>query len=116
MFYWLALALCVLANISASVALKNFANGLPDKLSVAALLPAALSPSLWIGLMCGGILVSSYIYALRGLPLSLVYPLATGLTALGIISAGVFIYGEAIGFMKAIGLLFIICGSIVVLA
>lgn len=110
MSYWIALLLVVASNVGANAVLKHFVQTTEFSLSWHALFGAALKPSLWIGLSLSGILLASYLYAIKGLPLSTAYVFATTLSIVGITCAGVFLYGEAMAPRAMLGVAVVILG------
>ena len=113
MKYWIALLLAVVANVGANIAFKAFIQKTALKPEWPALLAAAFQPSLWIGLCLGVGLLGAYLYALRGLPISVAYTSATTLSIVGITCAGVLIYGEPFSLKMAAGILIVLraCSS-----
>lgn len=110
MNYWIALFFTVAANVGANISFKHFIqntefNGLSASLSA-----IARQPTFWIGGCLGVALLTSYLYALRGLPISVAYTTATSLSIAGITTAGVLIYGEAFSPRMAIGLVSVVAG------
>jgi multidrug transporter EmrE-like cation transporter len=110
MSYWIALLLAVGANVGANIAFKAFTQKTPLKPEWPVLLAAAFQPSLWIGLCLGVGLLGAYLYALRGLPISVAYTSATTLSIVGITCAGVLIYGEPFSLKMAAGILTVLLG------
>jgi multidrug transporter EmrE-like cation transporter len=114
MTYWIALLLAVAANVGANISFKYFVQNTELKLAWPTLLAAAFQPSLWIGLCLGVSLLGAYLYALKGLPISVAYTSATTLSIVGITCAGVFIYGEAFSLKMAIGIIMVMGGVFLV--
>ncbi len=110
MSYWLALVLAILGNIGANFAFKKFTVETVISRSWSSILSAVLHPMLWIGLTLGVMLLISYLYALRGIPLRTAYTLATSLSIVGISSVGMIFFGEAISVKAALGIAFVILG------
>ena len=114
MTYWIALLLAVAANVGANISFKHFVQNTELKLEWPSLLAAAFQPSLWIGLCLGVSLLGAYLYALKGLPISVAYTSATTLSIVGITCAGVLIYGEAFNLRMAAGILMVMAGVFLV--
>ncbi|WP_171240755.1 multidrug efflux SMR transporter [Ruegeria sp. HKCCA5491] len=110
MSYWLALLLAICGNIGANFAFKKFTVETEISRSWSSMLSAALHPMLWVGLTLGVMLLLSYLYALRGLPLRTAYTLATSLSIVGISSVGMIFFGEVIGLKAVLGIAFVIVG------
>jgi multidrug transporter EmrE-like cation transporter len=86
--------LAVAANIGANISFKHFIQTTEAKPSWSSLPVALAQPTLWIGLGLGVGLLGAYLFALRGIPLSIAYTAATTLSVAGVTCAGVLIYGE----------------------
>lgn len=110
MSYWIALALTVAANVCANISFKYFVQTTDAKLTLSSLKAAIAQPTLWIGLSLGVGLLATYLYALRGIPISVAYTTATTLSIAGITSAGVLIYGEPFGLRMALGIATVMAG------
>jgi len=63
-----------------------------------------LSPTVIAGLAAIGLSACAWIIALSRLPLSIAYPVAVALNCLIVISAGLFLYGEAATWNKFAGI------------
>jgi multidrug transporter EmrE-like cation transporter len=110
MTYWIALFLAVAANVGANIAFKYFVQTTEPKLAWSSVAAAVTQPTLWIGLSLGVGLLGAYLYALRGIPISIAYTTATTLSIVGITSAGVLLYGEAFGHRMGIGIATVMIG------
>ena len=75
---------------------------------------AVSQPSLWVGACLAGILLVSYLYSIRGLPLSVAYVVATSLSIAGIVAAGVLIYGETLAPRANLGIIVVASGVILI--
>jgi multidrug transporter EmrE-like cation transporter len=103
MSYWVALFLAVAANVAANITFKHFIQTTELEPSWTAVRGALGQPSLWLGIVLGLTLLGGYVYALKGIPMSVAYTTATTLSIAAIISAGVFLYGEPFGARMAMG-------------
>jgi len=99
---WLPLLLCAIANIGANLALKQAMGGRALDFSWGALFSLLRDPYLWLGFVLAGIVLLSYLYAIRTLPIGLAYPVVTGLATLGTFFVGSLVFGDAMG-LRAIG-------------
>ncbi len=111
---WLPLVLCAAANISANLALKRAVDGRALEFSWSALFAVLREPWLWLGLCFAAIVLLSYLYAIRTLPIGLAYPVVTGLVTLGTFFAGSLVFGDAINLRGLGGVAFIAIGLILV--
>jgi multidrug transporter EmrE-like cation transporter len=104
MSHWIALLLAVAANVGANISFKRFVETTEAKPAWSSLPVALTQPTLWIGLGLGVGLLGAYLYALRGIPLSIAYTAATTLSVAGVTCAGVLIYGEPFSVRLAVGI------------
>lgn len=113
MAHWMALLVSVAANISSNFAFKRFTE--ETAMTPAGGLQALLmKPWLWLGVACAGVVMLSYLFAIRGLPLSVAYPVATGLSAAGICLIGSYFFGETIKLTSLSGIALIVLGVMLV--
>lgn len=110
MSYWLALLLAICGNIGANIAFKKFTIETEISRSWSSVTTALLHPMLWVGLGLGVMLLGSYLFAIRQIPLSAAYTLATSLSIVGVTTAGVFLFGETIGVRSVLGIATVIFG------
>ena len=111
--YWLILAIA--ANIAANLFLKGGATAevsRADATMLDKLLTLAVNPQIWIGTGFAAILFASFLMALRSVPVSVAYPLTTGLAMLGIMLGGAVFFGENLTITKVAGAAFIIIGAV----
>lgn len=107
--HWFALVVAVIANVLSNYAFKK-AMTAGEARSVLAL---ASDPWLWAGGASAGVLLLCYLYALRGVALSVAYPTVTGLAMAGIAVLGAAALGEALSPVKAGAVLMIVVGAAV---
>jgi multidrug transporter EmrE-like cation transporter len=114
MTYWIALLLAVAANVGANIAFKSFVQNTDLKPDWSSFATAVAQPAIWIGLGLGGSLLGAYLYALKGIPLSVAYTAATTLSIAGVTCAGVLIYGENFSPRVGVGIATVIAGVILI--
>ncbi len=114
MTYWIVLLLAIGANIAANISFKHFVQSTELDASWNSVGVALLHPSFWLGIILGVSLLGCYLYAMKGLPLSVAYTTATSLSIAGITCAGVFIYGDTLGPRALIGIAVILAGVFLV--
>ena len=110
---WLILAIA--ANITANLFLKAGATIAASRLDATMLdklFGLAVSPKIWIGTGFAALLLVAYLMALRNVPVSLAYPLTTGLAMLGIMLGGSVFFGETITITKVAGTILIVIGAV----
>jgi multidrug transporter EmrE-like cation transporter len=109
--YWSAVGAAVSANIACNVAFKKFASGHGGD----SLAKVLVEPWLWLAGLAAIALVSCYVYALRGLALSIAYPAVTSLAMVGTSLAAAIVFGEIMDWRKQLGL-GLILGGVALLA
>lgn len=114
MSYWIALLLAIAGNVGANISFKHFIQTTDLDMSWASARVALLHPSFWLGMIFGFSLLGCYLYAIKGLPLSVAYTTATSLSIAGITCAGVFLYGETLGVRALIGIAVVLLGVFLV--
>jgi multidrug transporter EmrE-like cation transporter len=114
MSHWIALLLAVAANVGANIAFKHFVENTDLKPTWPSFVTAVAQPTLWLGLGLGVGLLGAYLYALRGLPLSVAYTTATTLSIAGVTCAGVLLYGESFGPRMVAGIAMVMAGVFLV--
>ena len=106
--HWLALLIAVLSNATANVAFKKAITNTPIEPDFSSLMKLATDPWMWLGVASACLLLGSYLYALKGLGLSLAYPAVTGLAMLAIALTGATFLGESISAQKLIAMALIL--------
>lgn len=110
MSHWLALVVCIASNILANVAVKRAMEQTTLDASWEGVKALVLQPWLWAGIVLAGLVFVSYVYAIRGVPLSSAYPITTSTATIGIAFVGAFMFGEQIGLRGALGIGFVLAG------
>lgn len=108
--YWIALLVAVAANAISNIAFKRAVDAQPVDEGLFGLLRLALEPWMWVGVVFAGTLLGCYLYALKGIPLTVAYPAVTGLAMVGVALGGVLVLGEGMTALKAVAMLFILTG------
>lgn len=114
MFGYLALGLAIIANVVANIMLKRAVQGL-DTESVRSIALSMLgSGAFWIAICSLTILLSSYLFAIRLVPLGVAYAGVTSVT-IALLTAWSMLYGgESLGWLRVFGIAAIILGFICV--
>ena len=110
MGYWLALLLAIFGNIGANAAFKKFTNETDFPGASPSIVANLMHPMLWVGLLLGVMLLGAYLVAIRHIPLSTAYTLATSLSIVGVTLTGNILFGEAIGVQTLIGIVVVMSG------
>lgn len=110
MSYWIALLLAICGNIGANFAFKKFTVETEISRSWSSMLSTLMHPMLWLGLTLGISLLVGYLYAMRGIPLTTAYTLATSLSIVGISTVGAVYFGEVISLRAGFGIVLVIVG------
>jgi multidrug transporter EmrE-like cation transporter len=98
--------------VGASVLLKITAlrGGLPSLRFISDLQGGALL-SLGLALGCYGLAFIAYMLTLRSIPVSVAYPLITGLTTLAIALIAPPLFGEMLGWKGTLGIVLVLAGG-----
>ena len=97
-------------NAIANIAFKKAVTNVESSEVGTGLLRLLSDPWTWLGLISAVLLLGSYLYALRGIELSVAYPAVTGLAMLGVALGGAIFLGESLTFQKILAICLIICG------
>jgi len=109
MQYWAALGLAVVANVGANILLAGAVREANPGHGGFALSVLRL-PKLWGGLLLAGVLLLAYLYALRGIHVSIAYPATIGCALVGLVIADRMLFGVPLGLVKGAGIVAIILG------
>jgi small multidrug resistance pump len=111
---WAALTGAILANVAANLLLKHAmsARALGQE---AAGSPLQNLPVLLGGLLAAGSLLVLYLIALRHLPVSVAYPIVTGLAMVGIALCSAPLFGEALNLTKILGIAGVVLSTVLIL-
>ena len=108
--YWWALIMAVLANVAANAAFKLAMAG-PGVRRDAPMLNTLGNGWLWAGAAAALLLVASYLYCLRGVPVTLVYPIVTGTSMVGLAVVGAVWLREPVTWQTATGIALVAAGT-----
>ena len=108
--YWLALFAAIISNAIANIAFKKAVTKTPIEGGVSAVFTLASDPWMWLGAFSACVLLGCYLYALKGIDISIAYPAVTGFAMLGIVLAGVLFLGETLSIAKVVGIFFVLTG------
>ena len=110
MSYWTALFICIAANVSANASLKYAIGGVPLEFSKQTLFAVLRQPFLWVGFLMCGIVLLTYLYALRGIPMAIAYTTVAGTATIGMALVGVFMFNEILDIRAMFGIAFVLAG------
>lgn len=110
MSHWIALFLAIAGNVGANIAFKNFMRSTEFRWSWASVGTALSQPSFLAGFGLATLLLACYLYAIRLIPLSTAYTVATGLSIAGVTCAGVILFGETVGLRALAGIAVVMAG------
>lgn len=110
MSYWIALVVAIASNIAANIVFKHFMQTVEFKRSWSAVGAALAHPSLWLGGFLGFVLLGSFLYALRQIPLGIAYTVATSVSIAGVTCAGALLFGEVISLRMIVGVVVVLLG------
>lgn len=108
--YWFALLLAATANTISNVSLKHAMSSIKKNSEIGVVQQVASMPSFWFGLLFAGILLFSYLFAIRYLSVGTAYAFTTSLAMAGIIIVEHFAFGTPIGTTKMVGIVFVATG------
>ena len=108
--YWTALAIAIASNVGANVALKTAMTSLGQGGEGPFLLRALQQVSLWVGLALAGVLLLSYLFAIRHIPVSIAYISVTSLAMVGLLIADLTWFGQPVSLGKLVGVCLVIGG------
>lgn len=112
--HWIALALCVVGNVTANIGFKQLMTSISLEPSLATLWSVITSPWAWLGGFGSLLLLGSYLYAIRVLPIGIAYPMATSLGMVGVALAGTFLLGESLRTQAILGIACIMLGIVLI--
>lgn len=110
LFYWSALAIAIGSNVGANVALKVAMSSLGDAGGGPLILRVAQQLSFWIGLVLAGVLLLSYLFAIRHIPVSLAYISVTSLAMVGLLIVDLVWFGQPATLTKLFGVCLVVGG------
>jgi len=108
--YWLSLFSAIICNIIANISFKKAISRAPPGKGIDSLLELLNDPWMWTGGVSCVLLLFFYVYSLKGLDLSIAYPVTTGLAMLGIVVSGALFFGETISATRIVAIIFIFIG------
>lgn len=112
--HWFYLAIAVCANVATNLMLKKTMAAVDAPFGAALAKQALFTPWLWGAFIAGGILLGSYLLAIRTLDLSLSYAIVTSAALIGITVFAAIVFGEAMTVMKLSGTALIILGIVLI--
>jgi multidrug transporter EmrE-like cation transporter len=107
---YLALATAVAANVSANVALRSAVRAIEPGSPLQIALQLAATPLAWLGALCLGILLGSFLLAIRFLPLGLSYAIVTSSVIMLLTLFDALVAGASLGPARIAGLGAILVG------
>jgi len=107
---WAALVLAIIANVVANASFKQAMISVDTSLDKSILLQVLALASFWIGLGFAGVLIVSYLFAIRHFPVGTAYAVTTSLAMAGIIIVESRLFGTPVSTSKAAGIAFVALG------
>jgi len=108
--YWSALLVAIISNIIANLSFKKAVAATPIEEGAEGFIKLAADPWMWAGFLSAGLLLGCYLYALKGIDLSIAYPVVTGFAMVGIALSGALFFGESLSLAKIFAMTLIIAG------
>lgn len=113
--HWFYLAIAIVSNVGTNLFLKKTMNTVNAPLGLELGRQMLFSPWLWAALVTGGVLLTSYLLAIRTLDLSVSYAFVTSAALLGITVTSSVVFGEPFTGLKVTGVFLIISGLMLIL-
>jgi multidrug transporter EmrE-like cation transporter len=110
LFSWAVLLVAVAANVTANVSLKLAMTSPPSDEGGRSLLRVLSLGSFWVGLLAAGVLLVSYLLALRTIAVSTAYVAVTSLAMIGLVLAERKVFGAPIDASKLAGMACVVVG------
>lgn len=111
MQHWIALAFAIFFNVISNIALKKAVTSIGEaENKIDMIIKLLWQPAFWLGIFTAGLLLIMYLYALRGLPVSIAYATVTSLAMIGLMFMGYFFFEETIKLSKVLGTVLVISG------
>ena len=110
LIYWIVLATAVVANIGANTAFKIAVSSLPEGARLSSALKVFDKASLWIGLFLAGVLLLSYLIAIRQIPVSIAYATVTSLAMIGLVVVDSLLFDLTLSYVRLLGIGLVILG------
>ncbi len=112
---WILLGLAVIANVAANMSFKIAMVAFPSSVDAASLFKFLLTPHLWLGATCCGVLLISYLMALRELELTVSYAFVISLSLIGITALSPWILGDGISLQKVLSIGLVVTGLVLLI-
>ena len=113
---WILLCVAVASNVAANMFFKVAMVAFPGELEPNAILKFLLSPHLWLGATCCGVLLISYLMALRELELTISYAFVISLSLIGITALSPLLLGDGLTLQRAIGVALVVVGLVLLIS
>lgn len=112
MIGYLALGLAIVANVVANISLKRAMQDLEVDGLRSVVTGLVGSGAFWLGICCLAVLLSSYLFAIRLIPLGIAYAGVTSLTIALLTVWGMLYGGEQVGTLRLFGIIAVILGFV----
>ena len=108
--YYFALFVAIGANVIANLAFKFAMQSTSLSMERRSLIELLVNPWIWVGFLNAAILLGCYLYAIRGIEISIAYPTVTGIAMIGLAFFGAWLFAESLTLPKIIGIGLVIFG------
>lgn len=112
--HWFMIALAIISNVIANIALKVAMQNAALDTSVPMIVAVVKQPMFWIGMVAAGTLLCSYLLAIRELHIGIAYALVTGLALVLMTLSSVLIFDNRLGIQQLLGIGLILLGVFLV--
>ena len=113
---WALLCLAVACNVAANLFFKLAMVAAPSELDIGAIARFLLNPYLWLGATCCGVLLLSYLTALRDLELTISYAFVISLSLIGITVLSPLLLGDGLSMQRGLGVALVVSGLILLIS
>ena len=108
--YYIALFVAIGANVFANLAFKFAMQSSALSMGKRSIMVLLANPWIWVGLLNATILLGCYLYAIRGIEISVAYPTVTAIAMIGLAFFGAWLFSESLTLPKIIGIGLVIFG------
>ena len=103
------------ANVCANLAFKHAMQSTISILEKRPLIILLANPWIWVGMLSAALLLGCYLYALRGIDISVAYPIVTGIAMIFLALFGAWLFSESLTILKIIGVGLVIFGIFLIM-
>ena len=114
--HWFMLAIADVANATANLSLKLAMDGTTRAADGGGLMTLLRQPMLWLALVAAGVLLGSYLLAIRGLHISIAYAITTGMALVLMTVVSTWLFADRLGWAQLVGIGLVVVGVFLISA